>query len=80
MTDGPLSGMTVVVTGAIPGYTRDEAEEAVRRAGGKTAGSVSKKTDLVIAGEGAGSKRTKAEELGIRIVDAADFDSVVNPA
>ena len=79
-TDGPLSGMTVVVTGSIPGYSRDEAEEAVRRAGGKTAGSVSKKTDLVLAGEGAGSKRTKAEELGIRIVDAADFDSVVNPA
>ena len=78
--DGPLAGMTVVVTGSIPGYTRDEAEEAVRRAGAKTAGSVSKKTDLVIAGEGAGSKRTKAEELGIRIVDAVDFDSVVNPA
>lgn len=79
-TDGPLSGMTVVVTGSIPGYTRDEAEEAVRRAGGKTAGSVSTKTDLVIAGDGAGSKRMKAEELGIRIVDAADFDSVVNRA
>lgn len=78
--DGPLSGMTVVVTGSIPGYTRDEAEEAVRRAGGKTAGSVSKKTDVVFAGEGAGSKRTKAEQLGIRIVDAEDFDSVVNPA
>ncbi|MEY4396691.1 MAG: hypothetical protein RLZZ40_447, partial [Actinomycetota bacterium] len=78
--DGPLAGMTVVVTGSIPGYTRDEAEEAVRKAGGKTAGSVSKKTDLVIAGEGAGSKRTKAEELGVRIVDAADFDSVINPA
>ena len=78
--DGPLSGMTVVVTGSIPGYTRDEAEEAVRRAGGKTAGSVSKKTDLVIAGEGAGSKRAKAEELGIRIVDAIDFESVINPA
>ena len=78
--DGPLAGMTVVVTGTIPGYTRDEAEEAVRRAGAKTAGSVSKNTDLVIAGDGAGSKRTKAEELGVRIVDAVDFDSVVNPA
>ncbi|MFM6967902.1 MAG: NAD-dependent DNA ligase LigA [Microbacteriaceae bacterium] len=77
--DGPLSGLTVVVTGSIPGYTRDEAEEAVRRAGAKTAGSVSTKTDLVIAGDGAGSKRAKAEALGIRIVDAIDFDSVVNP-
>ena len=71
--DGPLAGLTVVVTGTIPGFTRDEAEEAVRRAGGKTSGSVSAKTDIVFAGEGAGSKRSKAEELGVRIVEAADF-------
>jgi DNA ligase (NAD+) len=73
IADGPLAGLTVVVTGTIPGFTRDEAEEAVRRAGGKTSGSVSAKTDIVFAGEGAGSKRTKAEELGVRIVEAADF-------
>lgn len=73
VVDGPLAGMTVVVTGTMPGFTRDEAEEAVRRAGGKTSGSVSAKTDIVFVGEGAGSKQAKAEELGIRIVEAVDF-------
>jgi DNA ligase (NAD+) len=71
--DGPLSGMTVVVTGTMPGFTRDGAEEAVRQAGGTVTSSVSKKTDIVFVGEGAGSKQTKAEELGIRIVPADDF-------
>lgn len=71
--DGPLSGMTVVVTGSMPGFTRDGAEEAVRQAGGKVSGSVSTKTDLVFVGEGAGSKETKARELGIRIVPAEEF-------
>ncbi len=71
--DGPLAGLTVVVTGTMPGFTRDGAEEAVRQAGGKVSSSVSKKTDIVFVGEGAGSKQTKAEELGIRIVQAADF-------
>jgi len=71
--DGPLAGMTVVVSGTMPGYTRDGAEEAVRQAGGKVSSSVSKKTDIVFVGEGAGSKQTKAVELGIRIVQAADF-------
>jgi DNA ligase (NAD+) len=70
---GPLAGKTVVVTGTIEGYTRDGAEEAVRAAGGKPAGSVSKKTDYVVAGEGAGSKLTKAQELGIRVLDADGF-------
>jgi DNA ligase (NAD+) len=71
--DGPLSGMTVVVTGTMPGFTRDGAEEAVRQAGGKVSSSVSAKTDIVFVGEGAGSKQAKAEELGIRIVPADDF-------
>ena len=71
--DGPLSGMTVVVTGTMPGFTRDGAEEAVRQAGGKVSSSVSKKTDIVFVGEGAGSKEAKALELGIRIVPAAEF-------
>ena len=71
--DGPLAGMTVVVTGTMPGFTRDGAEEAVRQAGGKVSSSVSAKTDIVFVGEGAGSKQAKAEELGIRIVPAADF-------
>jgi DNA ligase (NAD+) len=71
--DGPLAGMIVVVTGSMPGFTRDGAEEAVRAAGGKVSGSVSTKTNLVFVGEGAGSKETKARELGIRIVPAEEF-------
>ena len=70
---GLLSGKSVVVTGAIEGFSRDEAEQAVRDAGGKPAGSVSKKTDYVVAGPGAGSKLAKAEELGIPVLDAAAF-------
>jgi DNA ligase (NAD+) len=75
---GPLDAKTVVVTGAIEGYSREEAEEAVRAAGGKPAGSVSKKTDYVVAGPGAGSKLTKAQELGVRVVDAADFPRLLD--
>ncbi len=70
---GPLAGMTVVVTGTIEGFSREEAEEAVRAAGGKPAGSVSRKTDYVVAGPGAGSKLQKANDLGIRVVDGGDF-------
>ncbi|HET9852761.1 MAG TPA: NAD-dependent DNA ligase LigA [Candidatus Limnocylindrales bacterium] len=70
---GPLAGRSVVVTGTIEGFSREEAEEAVRAAGGKPAGSVSKKTDYVVAGPGAGSKLTKAQELGIAILDADGF-------
>ena len=71
--DGPLAGKTVVVTGTIEGFSREEAEQAVRDAGGKSAGSVSKKTDYVVAGPGAGSKLAKAEELEIPILDADAF-------
>ena len=74
---GTLSGMTVVVTGSIPGYTRDEAQEAVRAAGGKPTSSVSKTTSLVVAGEGAGSKRVKAESLGVAIVEAENFPTLL---
>jgi DNA ligase (NAD+) len=70
---GPLAGKSVVVTGTIEGFSREEAEAAVRAAGGKPAGSVSKKTDYVVAGPGAGSKLAKAEELGIEILDADGF-------
>jgi DNA ligase (NAD+) len=70
---GPLSGRTVVVTGTIEGFSREEAESAVRDAGGKPAGSVSKKTDYVVAGPGAGSKLAKAEQLGIPVLDADAF-------
>ncbi len=71
--DGPLAGKTVVVTGSIEGFSREEAEDAVRAAGGKPAGSVSKKTDLLVAGPGAGSKLAKAAELGIPVLDADGF-------
>jgi DNA ligase (NAD+) len=70
---GALAGKTVVVTGTIEGYSREAAEDAVRAAGGKPAGSVSKKTDLVVAGPGAGSKLQKASELGIPVLDADAF-------
>ncbi|HEX5014221.1 MAG TPA: NAD-dependent DNA ligase LigA [Candidatus Limnocylindrales bacterium] len=70
---GPLAGKTVVVTGTIEGYSREGAESAIRAAGGKPAGSVSKKTDYVVAGEGAGSKLAKAQELGLRVLDADGF-------
>jgi DNA ligase (NAD+) len=75
--DGVLAGLTVVATGSLEGYTREEAEEAIIRAGGKSGSSVSKKTHFVAAGPGAGSKLTKAEELGVRIIDAAQFKLLV---
>jgi DNA ligase (NAD+) len=75
--DGPLAGLTVVATGSLEGYSREEALEAIMRAGGKPASSVSKKTDFVAAGPGAGSKLGKAEALGLRIIDAAQFKILV---
>ncbi|MEJ8546720.1 NAD-dependent DNA ligase LigA [Brevibacillus borstelensis] len=71
--DLPLSGKTVVLTGTLATMTRQEAEEAIARLGGKVTGSVSKKTDLVIAGEKAGSKLEKAEKLGVPVMDEAGF-------
>jgi DNA ligase (NAD+) len=74
---GVLDGLTVVATGTLEGYTREGAQEAIINAGGKAASSVSKKTDFVAAGPGAGSKLTKAEALGIRVLDAAQFHVLV---
>ena len=74
---GVLAGLTVVATGTLEGYTRDGAKEAIIQAGGKAASSVSKKTDYVAAGPGAGSKLAKAEELGIPVLDAAQFQVLV---
>ncbi|GAA3769998.1 NAD-dependent DNA ligase LigA [Microbacterium kribbense] len=74
---GVLDGLTVVATGSLEGYTREGAQEAIIAAGGKAASSVSKKTDFVAAGPGAGSKLGKAEELGVRIIDAAQFKILV---
>ncbi|MEO8438074.1 MAG: NAD-dependent DNA ligase LigA [Chloroflexota bacterium] len=70
---GPLEGKTLVVTGTLEGFSRTEAEEAIRAAGGKPGGSVSKKTDYVVAGENAGSKLAKAQELGVPVLDEGGF-------
>ena len=71
--DGPLAGRTVVVTGTLETWSREEAEDAVRAAGGKPAGSVSKKTDYLVAGAGAGSKLQKATDLGVTVLDEDAF-------
>ena len=70
-TDGPVYGKTFVLTGALPTLTRDEATQRIRDCGGKVTGSVSKKTNYVIAGADAGSKQEKALELGVTILDEA---------
>ncbi len=68
-----LAGQTWVVTGKLEAMSRDEAGATIRRLGGQTAGSVSKKTDVLLAGPGAGSKLSKAESLGVKIIDEDDF-------
>jgi DNA ligase (NAD+) len=67
----------VVITGTLPGLTRDEAAEAVRAAGGKVSSSVSKKTNFVVAGENAGSKYDKAVELGVLILNEDAFRALL---
>jgi DNA ligase (NAD+) len=67
----PMAGKTFVLTGTLPNLTRDEAAAKIEAAGGKVAGSVSKKTSYVVAGEEAGSKLVKAQELGVPILDEA---------
>lgn len=68
-----FEGMTFVLTGTLPTLSRAQAQEMIRKNGGKTTGSVSKKTSIVLAGESAGSKLDKARELGVRIIDEAQF-------
>ncbi|GIF13773.1 NAD-dependent DNA ligase LigA [Actinoplanes teichomyceticus] len=74
---GDGSPMTVVVTGSVPGLTRNEGNEAVERLGGKSSGSVSQRTDLVVIGDGAGAKAAKAEQLGLRIMPADRFAALL---
>jgi DNA ligase (NAD+) len=68
----PLAGKTIVLTGTLPTLSRDEAKDLLEAAGAKVAGSVSKKTDYVIAGAEAGSKLDKARELGVTVLDEKD--------
>ena len=76
-TDNRFEGMTFVLTGTLPTYSRDEASEIIENFGGKTSSSVSKNTTYVLAGEKAGSKLAKAEQLGVKIIDEAEFDSMI---
>jgi DNA ligase (NAD+) len=75
---GALAGKTVVVTGTLPTYSREEAEALIAQHGGRATSSVSKSTDYVLAGEKAGSKLDKAKKLGIRVISEAEFDELLN--
>ncbi len=75
--DGPLTGKTFVITGTLSKWSRKEAEELVEQLGGRASGSVSKKTDYVVAGDNAGSKLAKAEELGVEALNEATFAKMV---
>ena len=77
VTDERFRGMTFVLTGTLPTLTRDEAAALIEARGGRTSGSVSKKTSVVLAGENAGSKLAKAQELGIRIIDEDEFRAML---
>ena len=77
-TDNRFEGMTFVLTGALEEFTRDEASDIIEKFGGKTSGSVSKKTTYVLAGEDAGSKLTKAQSLGVAIISEAEFKEMIN--
>lgn len=76
-TDNRFDGNTFVLTGSLEKYTRDEASDIIEKMGGKTSGSVSKKTTYVLAGEDAGSKLTKARELGVTVISEAEFEQLI---
>ena len=73
--DLPLSGQTVVITGTLPGMSREEAAQLVEQNGGKVTGSVSKKTSFLLAGEAAGNKLTKAQQLGIPVLSLEELQA-----
>ena len=72
-----LAGKTLVVTGTLENYERKDIEDLIKSLGGKATGSVSKKTDYVVAGEGAGGKLDKAKELGVKVLTEAEFDKLI---
>jgi DNA ligase (NAD+) len=72
-----LAGKTLVVTGSLTNYSRQEIENLIKSLGGKASGSVSKKTDYVVAGTDAGSKLDKAKELGVPILTEAQFEALI---
>lgn len=75
---GPLSGKTVVITGTLPSLSREAAAELITNAGGKVSGSVSKKTSYLLAGENAGSKFARAQELGVPVIDVAALRDIIS--
>ena len=75
--DNRFEGKTFVLTGSLEDFTRSEASEIIERLGGKTSGTVSKKTDYVLAGEDAGSKLTKAQNLGITVISETEFKEMI---
>ena len=74
---GVLLGKTLVLTGTLPNLSRSDAKTLIEAAGGKVSGSVSKKTDYLVAGEAAGSKLTKAESLGIQVLNEAELQDLL---
>ena len=76
-TPRTLEGMSIVVTGSLVDFSRDQAKEAILARGGKAASSVSKKTDFVVVGDNAGSKADKAEQLGVPMLDEAGFEKLL---
>jgi len=75
--DERFKGLTFVLTGTLSSFTRNEAAEVIKKYGGKTSSSVSKKTDYVLTGEEAGSKLTKARQLGVKIISEEEFKKMI---
>ena len=73
----PLAGKTIVVTGTLKNFSRQSIEEAIQKNGGRASGSVSKKTDFVVAGEEAGSKLDKARQLGVKVITEEEFEQMI---